>query len=173
MHTQHSLWKVGFKALICTFFLVGCSTVKIAKEDENGIANANFRKIKVVSSEYKNYSYDIQLENLASLWESDDLKFSITFHMKPSQKAPVMPFFKSLNLSYEKDLTILSQEELEPFVYYVSFAYNLQELKEKIQADQNLIISINKGEMYVFISNAQLELLYKQLVKKGYVVDMD
>ena len=84
-----------------------------------------------------------------------------------------MPFFKSLNLSYEKDLTILSQEELEPFVYYVSFAYNLQELKEKIHADQNLIISINKGDMYVFISNAQLELLYKQLVKKGYVVDMD
>lgn len=159
--------------LLLLFLFFSCSTVKISKEDKEGNVNAFFQKIKVYpNTNYRKHTYQMELEDLYQLWESDNLVFVINLKEKNSSKRKGIPSFESLEIIGGRSLKILNQKEISPTKKKVYFAYTLDEVKKAIDQNKNLILSVNKGELFFIISNRQLNDLYKQLIKKGFILDL-
>lgn len=159
--------------LFFLFFISSCSTVKISKEDSEGNVNAFFQKIKVRSNtNYRKHNYQIEVEDLYQLWESDNLVFVINLKIKESSKRKDLPSFVSLQIVGGRFLRILDQKEETPTTRKIYFSYTLKEVKKVIEEKGNLILSVNKGELFFIISNRQLNDLYKELIKGGFVLDL-
>lgn len=173
MKKKYYYFKYLYFFLIFLFFLSSCSTVKISKEDKEGNVNASFQKIKVYpSTTYREHIYQMEIEDLYQLWESEDLVFVINLKIKKSSKRKDLPTFNSLQIVGGSYLKILDQKEESPTKRKVYFSYTLGEIKKAIQNKENLILSVNKGELFFIISNRQLNDLYKGLVKGGFILDL-